>query len=52
MIEADRERLSQAGVQSTPSFIIGDQMLVGAQPIDSMRAALDAAIKKNSGSAP
>lgn len=52
MIEADRARLSQAGVQSTPSFIIGDQMLVGAQPIDSMRRSLDAVIKKNSGSAP
>ncbi len=52
MIQADRERLSQAGVQSTPSFLIGDQMLIGAQPIDSMRGALNAAIKKNSGSAP
>jgi protein-disulfide isomerase len=52
MIQADRDRLLQAGVQSTPSFLIGDQMLIGAQPIDSMRAALDGAIRKNSGSAP
>lgn len=51
IIQADRDRLQQAGVESTPSFLIGDQMLVGAQPIDSMRSALDAAIKKNSGSA-
>jgi len=52
MIEADRDRLMQAGVQSTPSFLIGDQMLIGAQPIDSLRKAIDAAAKKNSSSAP
>ena len=51
IIMADRDRLSNAGVQSTPSFLIGDQMLVGAQPIDAMRLALDSAVKKNSGSA-
>jgi protein-disulfide isomerase len=51
LIRADRDRLAQAGVQSTPSFLIGDQMLAGAQPIEAMRPALDSAISKNSGSA-
>jgi len=51
IIQADRDRLSQAGVQSTPSFLIGDGILAGAQPIEAMRPALDSAIKKNSGAA-
>ncbi len=51
IIQADRDRLANAGVQSTPSFLIGDQVLLGAQPIDAMRLALDSAIRKNSGSA-
>lgn len=48
LIRADRDRLAQAGVQSTPSFLIGDQILAGAQPIEAMRPALDSAIAKNS----
>jgi protein-disulfide isomerase len=48
LIRADRDRLAQAGVQSTPSFLIGDQMLAGAQPIDAMRPVLDSVIAKNS----
>jgi protein-disulfide isomerase len=48
LILADRDRLSQAGVQSTPSFLIGDEILAGAQPIEAMRPALDSAIAKNS----
>ncbi len=50
MIRADQARLGQAGVQSTPSFMIGDQMLIGAQTIEDMRVALDSAVKMNSGS--
>jgi Predicted dithiol-disulfide isomerase involved in polyketide biosynthesis len=48
LIRADRDRLAQAGVQSTPSFLIGDQILAGAQPIEVMRPAVDSAIAKNS----
>jgi len=48
LIQADRDRLSQAGVQSTPTFLIGDELLAGAQPISAMRPALDSAIRKNS----
>jgi protein-disulfide isomerase len=51
IIQADRDRLAQSGVQSTPSFIIGDELLAGAQPIEAMRPALDSAIRKNSGAA-
>ena len=51
MIRADLSRASAGGIGSTPSFIIGDQVLAGAQPLDDMRPALDAAIAK-SGSAP
>ncbi len=51
IIRADRDRLAQAGVQSTPSFLIGDEILAGAQPIEAMRPALDSAIKKNAGTA-
>ncbi len=49
IIQADRDRLAQAGVSSTPSFLIGDEILAGAQPIETMRPALDSAIRKNSG---
>ena len=51
MILADRDRLAQAGVQSTPTFLIGDAILAGAQTIDAMRPVLDSAIRKNSGAA-
>jgi protein-disulfide isomerase len=47
LIIADRDRLSNAGVQSTPTFLIGSQVLAGAQPIGVMRAALDSEIARN-----
>ena len=47
LIMADRDRAAAAGVQSTPTFLIGDQVLSGAQPLDEMRPALDAAIAKS-----
>ena len=51
LITADRDRAAAAGVVSTPTFMIGNKLLVGALPLDSLRAALDAEIAKN-GSAP
>jgi protein-disulfide isomerase len=51
LINADRDRAAAAGVGSTPSFLIGDQVLAGAQSLDEMRPAIEAAIAK-SGSAP
>jgi protein-disulfide isomerase len=49
LIDADRERSSTAGVQSTPTFFIGDRKLEGAYPVDSFRVAIDAAIAKARG---
>jgi protein-disulfide isomerase len=47
LIQADRDRSAAAGVQSTPSFIIGDRVMLGVQPIERLRAALDSEIAKN-----
>jgi protein-disulfide isomerase len=47
MILADRDRSSAAGVKSTPTFLIGNQLLSGALPVDSLRMALDAEIAKS-----
>jgi protein-disulfide isomerase len=49
LIEADRDRTSQAGVRSTPTFFIGDRRLEGAYPVDSFRVAIDAAIARARG---
>jgi protein-disulfide isomerase len=48
MITADRDRSAAAGVQSTPTFLIGNRVLPGALPVDSLRMALDAEIAKSS----
>jgi protein-disulfide isomerase len=45
-IQADHDRAQTAGAASTPSFIIGDKLLVGAQPIAEMRKAIDSALVK------
>ncbi|MDF1504179.1 thioredoxin domain-containing protein [Roseisolibacter sp. H3M3-2] len=44
LIEADKDRMGRAGVQSTPSFFVGNQGIAGAQPTDVFRRTLDAAI--------
>jgi protein-disulfide isomerase len=44
VIEGDRVRMQQAGVQSTPSFFVGSQAIAGAQPTAVFRQALDAAL--------
>ncbi len=51
LIRADQDRASKAGVGSTPTFLIGDQSIEGAQPFSVMRPVIDAAIAKN-GTAP
>ena len=50
MITADHDRSAAAGVQSTPTFLIGNRVLLGVVPVDSLRMALDAEIAK--GAAP
>ena len=47
MIIADHDRSAAAGVQSTPTFLIGNRVLLGALPVDSLRVALDAEIAKS-----
>jgi len=47
LIEADNSRAKAAGVQSTPSFLIGNQIFLGSQPMEALRPALDSAIAKN-----
>jgi protein-disulfide isomerase len=46
LIDADHDRSTAAGVQSTPTFFIGDRKLEGAYPVDSFRVAIEAAIAK------
>ena len=41
LIQADAERAQESGVQATPSFIIGGDVLIrGAQPITALRRAI------------
>jgi protein-disulfide isomerase len=46
-VQADHDRAQAAGAGSTPSFMIGDKMLVGAQPIEALRSAIDSALAKS-----
>jgi protein-disulfide isomerase len=43
LIRADQQRASAAGVRSTPTFLIGDELLAGAHPIASFRRVIDSA---------
>jgi predicted DsbA family dithiol-disulfide isomerase len=47
LIQADHDRASQAGANATPSFMIGDKILTGAQPIGALAQAIDSAIAKS-----
>jgi protein-disulfide isomerase len=44
LIDADMVRARKAGVQSTPSFLIGGRLVEGAVPPDEMRKAINEAI--------
>ena len=46
LIEADHDRASRAGAEATPSFIIGNKILTGAQSLDELRKAIDSALVK------
>jgi protein-disulfide isomerase len=47
LIEADHDRAQRAGASATPSFMIGDKLLTGAQPISEFQKAIDSAAVKN-----
>lgn len=49
LVQADYERLRTAGVESTPSFFVGDRGISGAQPTDVFRAAIEQALAKARG---
>lgn len=44
VVEADLQRSrAQLGVNATPTFVVGDQLIEGAQPIEVFRQAIEAA---------
>ncbi len=45
-MNADKAEAGKAGVNATPSFVIGTQMLPGALPYENFKAAIDAALKQ------
>jgi protein-disulfide isomerase len=49
LINADRDRLGTRGVQSTPTFFIGDESILGAQPVDSFRVIIKRQLAKAAG---
>ena len=46
LIDADHDRAQRAGASATPSFMIGNKLLTGAQPLDELRKAIDSAAVK------
>lgn len=44
-IEADKAEAGNFGIQATPSFIIGTELIAGAYPYASFQSAIDAALK-------
>jgi protein-disulfide isomerase len=44
LIDADRDRATNAGAGSTPTFLVGSRVLKGVYPLPMMRQILDAAI--------
>ena len=44
LIQADHDRAQQAGASATPSFMIGDKLLTGAQPLTDMQRVIDSAL--------
>lgn len=45
-VDSDLSDGKQAGVQGTPSFFINGTLLVGAQPYDAFKSAIEAALNK------
>lgn len=45
-VQADFADVRQKGFNGTPTFVIGNQRIVGAQPFEAFAAAIDAALAK------
>ena len=52
LIQADHDRAERAGASATPSFMIGDQLLTGAQPIGILQRVIDSALVKSKTTTP
>jgi len=52
LIFADRDRAATAGVQSTPSFLVGGQVIAGAVPLSDLKPVVDSAIAKSRSKSP
>lgn len=48
LVQADAERAQRSGASSTPTFFVGDRPVIGAQPIDAFRDAINAALAAKS----
>ena len=46
LIQADHDRARAAGVRSTPSILIGGELLAGAHRMESIRPVIDSALTK------
>ncbi len=46
-VQSDIRESQQARVQGTPTFFINGKPLVGAQPLDAFKTAIDQALKTN-----
>jgi protein-disulfide isomerase len=44
LVDADLERYSRVGIQSTPSFYVGSRILLGAQPTPEFRRVIDSVL--------
>lgn len=51
LVQADRSRAEEHGVNATPTFLIGTQRIVGAESISTFRRVIDAELAKSRGSA-
>jgi len=51
LIDADIDRATKQGVESTPTFLIGGMMVTGAQPVANFRHAIDSALTLTGGGA-
>lgn len=51
LIDADIDRATKQGVESTPTFLIGGRMVTGAQPVANFRRAIDSALTMAAGGA-
>lgn len=44
-VDSDRAEAGKAGVNATPSFVIGTQVIAGAYPYENFKTAIDALLK-------